>query len=67
MGQQGKKHTHKQFSMRHTKLKALSFGSLKSSSFNDRTCESIDTGEGSGGGGFLIGRCFGRRCYHYVV
>jgi hypothetical protein len=42
-----KKKTQTQFSTWHTKLKALSFGSLRSSPFNDRPRESIETGGGS--------------------
>jgi hypothetical protein len=68
MGQRHwKKIKHTKFTMRHTKLKALSFGSSRSKSFNGRTRASIESGEGLGSGGLLIGSSWGCRCYHEVV
>jgi len=50
----GKKKSEKKNTNQHTKIKALSFGSLGSNSFKGRPRPSIESVGGSGGGSLLM-------------
>ena len=65
---QGKKsHIKNTHTNQHTKIKALSLGSLGYNSFKGRPHASIESGGGLSSSGLLIGSSWGCQCYHEVV